>query len=216
MCGSVIGLLTLNLPMAVKISRRKMLPYILNYNLGRLLSYGIAGAIVGLLSLPLTSINGHVILHHLSVIVTIAMGIYLAGYFPKFAQVELIGAPIWNKLQPIRQRLLPVRNLLQAFLLGMVWGWLPCGLVYAALAVAATISEPIKSSMVMLAFGIGTLPSMIATGLFAGSLAFIARAKPLRQLAGISIIVIVLVTQFWPVDHGSSYNHSYNQEHPMS
>jgi uncharacterized protein len=141
MCGSVIGALTLTLPAHIREQPRKMLPFVLNYNIGRILSYSIAGGLVGLLASPLAQINGLPFLRYLSVLVMIGMGLYLAGWFPKFAHAEKIGAPIWRKLQPIGQKLLPVRSLKQAFLLGAVWGWLPCGLVYAGLAVAATTGD---------------------------------------------------------------------------
>ena len=215
MCGSIIGALTLSLPQEVRDSQRKMLPYVFNYNLGRLLSYGIAGAIVGLLSSPLIEFNGHLVLRYLSVMVMIAMGLYLGGWFPKFAQMERMGAPIWKRLQPIGQKLLPVRTLKQAFLLGTVWGWLPCGLVYAALAVAATVGEPVKASMVMLAFGVGTLPAVMGAGLFTGLLASMARAKHLRQIAGILIIAMALVTAFWPMAHHVHDNHTGHEHHVL-
>jgi len=214
MCGSVIGALTLSLPAEVRESQRKMLPYVFNYNLGRLLSYGAAGVIVGLLSVPLTAFNGHLVLRYLSIIVMIAMGLYLAGWFPKFAHMERLGAPIWKWLQPIGQKLLPVRKLSQAFLLGIVWGWLPCGLVYAALAVAATVGEPVKASLVMLAFGAGTLPAVMGAGMFTGLLASMARAKHLRQVAGVLIIAMALATAFWPMDHSGGHDHSVNHVHP--
>ena len=215
MCGSIIGALTLSLPQEVRESQRKMLPFVFNYNLGRLLSYSIAGAIVGLLSSPLTGFNGHLVLRYLSGIVMIAMGLYLAGWFPKFAYMERMGAPVWRKLQPIGQKLLPVKTLKQAFLLGTVWGWLPCGLVYAALAVAATVGEPVKASMVMLAFGAGTLPAVMGAGLFTGLLASMARVKHLRQIAGISIIAMALATAFWPMDHYVHDDHSGHEHHVL-
>lgn len=201
MCGSVIGALTLSLPKEVRESQRRMLPYVFNYNLGRILSYTVAGAIVGLLSSPLAHINGHTALRYLSIIVMVAMGLYLAGWFPKFAKMERLGAPFWRLLQPIGQKLLPVKAFSQAFWLGMVWGWLPCGLVYAALAVAATVGEPIKAALVMLSFGLGTLPAVMSAGLFAGLLASLARAKHMRQIAGVSIIVMALMTLLLPHQH---------------
>lgn len=206
MCGSVIGALTLSLPSEIRESQTKMFPYVFNYNLGRLLSYGIAGAIVGLLSSPLAIIDGYLILRYVSVVIMIGMGLYLAGWFPKFAHMERMGAPIWRWLQPIGQKLLPVRKLSQAFYLGIVWGWLPCGLVYAALAVAATAGEPVKAGLVMLAFGAGTLPAVMGAGLFTGFLSAMARAKHLRQIAGILIIAIALATVFWPLDHSEMHH----------
>lgn len=204
MCGSVIGALTLSLPAEIRENQSKMFPYVLNYNLGRLFSYGSAGAIVGILSSPLVEFNGHEVLRYVSLVVMVAMGLYLAGWFPKFARMERMGAPIWRWLQPIGQKLLPVKTRTQALFLGVIWGWLPCGLVYAALAVAATVGEPIKASMVMLAFGAGTLPAVMGAGLFTGLLAAMARAKHLRKIAGLSIIAMALVTTFWPMnmDHG--------------
>ncbi|EEF80702.1 sulfite exporter TauE/SafE family protein [Methylophaga thiooxydans] len=200
MCGSVIGALTLSLPVEVRESQRRMLPFVFNYNVGRILSYGVAGLIVGLLSTPLTQLNAHWVLRIVSVMVMIGMGLYLAGWFPKFARAERLGAPVWRLLQPIGQKLLPVKSYSQAFFLGMVWGWLPCGLVYAALAVAATAGDPVKGGLVMLAFGAGTLPAVMGAGLFTGMLAALARSKQLRQIAGVLIIVMAIATLFWPLE----------------
>lgn len=205
MCGSVIGALTLSLPVEVRESQRKMLPYVLNYNLGRILSYVIAGIIVGFLSSPLANFNGHLVLRTLSVVVMVAMGLYLAGWFPKFALMERMGAPIWRRLQPIGQKFLPVRGYSQAFFLGAVWGWLPCGLVYAALAVAATVGEPVTAAWVMLSFGLGTLPAVMGAGLFTGLLASLARAKHMRQVAGVLIIAMAIATLFLPSNHNSEH-----------
>lgn len=198
MCGSVIGALTLTLPAHIREQPRKMLPYVLNYNVGRILSYAIAGGIVGLLASPLAQINGLPFLRYLSALVMIGMGLYLAGWFPKFAHAEKMGAPIWRKLQPIGQKLLPVRSLKQAFLLGAVWGWLPCGLVYSGLAVAATTGDVWYSAAVMLAFGLGTLPAVMGAGMFAGMLASLARNQLFRKLAGVTIILMAILVVLWP------------------
>jgi hypothetical protein len=207
MCGSVIGALTLSLPSDIRESQRRMLPFVFNYNVGRILSYAIAGVIVGLLSSPLTQLNAHWLLRVLSVVVMVSMGLYLAGWFPKFARAEKLGAPVWRLLQPIGQKLLPVRSFSQAFMLGMVWGWLPCGLVYAALAVAATAGDPVKGGLVMLAFGAGTLPAVMGAGLFTGMLASLARSKSLRQTAGVLIILMALLSLLMPVP-GHNHQHA--------
>lgn len=215
MCGSVIGALTLSLPVEVRESQRKMFPYVFNYNVGRLLSYGVAGAIVGLISSPLAAFDGHTVLRYLSFIVMVAMGLYLAGWFPKFARMERLGGPIWKLLQPMGQKLLPVRKHSQAFFLGMIWGWLPCGLVYAGLAVAATSGDPVNGALIMLAFGAGTLPAVMGAGLFTGFLASMARMKHLRQIAGVSIILMALATVLWPMDHSGGHDHSTMTSHPV-
>ncbi|MDO8827239.1 sulfite exporter TauE/SafE family protein [Methylophaga sp.] len=214
MCGSVIGALTLTLPVEIRQQPRKMFPFVFNYNVGRILSYAIAGSIVGFLASPLAQINGLSVLRYLSVLVMIGMGLYLAGWFPKFAHAEKIGAPIWRKLQPIGQKLLPVRTLKQAFLLGAVWGWLPCGLVYAGLAVAATTGDPLYAASVMLAFGLGTLPAVMGAGMFAGMLASLARNQLFRKLAGLLIIVMALLLLLWP--HGGHHDHEQGEATPST
>lgn len=214
MCGSVIGALTLTLPAEIRQQPRKMFPFVFNYNVGRILSYAIAGGIVGFLASPLAQVNGLAVLGYLSVLVMIGMGLYLAGWFPKFAHAEKIGAPIWRKLQPIGQKLLPVRTLKQAFLLGAVWGWLPCGLVYAGLAVAATTGEPLYAASVMLAFGLGTLPAVMGAGMFAGMLASLARNQLFRKLAGLLIIVMALLLLLWP--HGEHHDHEQGETTPST
>ncbi len=213
MCGSVIGALTLSLPKEVRESQAQMFPYVLNYNLGRLLSYGIAGFIVGLVVSPIDEFGGHQILRYLSTIVMIAMGLYLAGWFPKFARMERIGAPVWKLLQPLGQKLLPVKRYSHAFFLGAVWGWLPCGLVYSALAISATMGDPLDSALVMLAFGAGTLPAVMGAGIFTGFLASLAKAKSLRQVAGVSIIVMALVAFFWPMSHQDHQHAGHEHVH---
>ena len=214
MCGSIIGALTLSLPVQIRRSRRRMLPYVFYYNLGRLLSYSLAGIIVGLFSFTLTTqTNGHIIIKYTSMIIMIAMGFYLAGWFPRFAKIEQVGAHIWKKLQPLGKKLIPVQTLSQACLLGMIWGWLPCGLVYAALAVAATSSQPIDASMVMLAFGAGTLPGVMSIGLFTEFLTSMARMKPLRRIAGISIIAISISTSLLPIYHNDNYDNHFHYEY---
>lgn len=208
MCGSIIGALTLSLPIKIRENRRKMLPYVFYYNLGRLLSYSLAGIIVGLFSYTLTTkTNGHMIIKYISIIIMMAMGFYLAGWFPRFAKIEQAGTYIWKIIQPIGKKLMPVQTLLQAFLLGMVWGWLPCGLVYSALAIATTSNQPINASIVMLAFGAGTLPGVMSIGFFTEFLTSMAKMKTLRQLAGISIIVISISNLLLPIYHSdTSYN----------
>jgi len=207
MCGSVIGALTLSLPSEVRENQRRMFPYVLNYNLGRLLSYGLAGSLVGWMSSPLADINGLQILQYVSVAIMVAMGLYLAGLFPNFARLERLGSPLWKMLQPLSQRLLPVQKQSQAFALGMVWGWLPCGLVYAALATAATSGGSSQGALVMIAFGLGTLPAVMGAGLFTGVLSVIGGSKRIRQSAGLVIILMALWTLLEPVDHSQHHGH---------
>lgn len=211
MCGSVIGALTLSLPAEIREQPRKMLPYVTLYNIGRVLSYTLAGVIVALLLSPLNDIGGLLILRYLAVAVMVAMGLYLAGWLPRFARIETLGVPLWRRLQPLGQKLLPVRTYTQALLFGMVWGWLPCGLVYAALAVAATTGDPVNGGLTMLAFGAGTLPAVMGAGMMTGLLASAARKPRVRQTAGLLIILMALASLLVPAIIGGDAHHHHAQ-----
>ena len=211
MCGSVIGALTLSLPASIRQSPRAMLPYVFNYNLGRIISYALAGLLVAALVSPLNDIGGLQWLRYLSVAFMVAMGLYLAGWLPRFAKIETIGTPIWRFLQPLGQKCLPVKSLKQAFAFGAIWGWLPCGLVYAALVMAATTGDAVTGGLTMLAFGLGTLPAVMGAGFFVGFLSAVARNIWFRRAAGILIILMAVAVLLAPSmlthDH-SGHQHS--------
>jgi sulfite exporter TauE/SafE len=119
--------------------------------------------------------EGIAVLRMIASILVIVMGFYIAGWFPQFSKIEKLGTPLWEILQPIGQRLLPVKNIWQAFLFGAVWGWLPCGLLYYVLLISPANDGAINSAMFMLVFGLGTLLPMMSAGFLTGRLA------PLRQ-----------------------------------
>jgi sulfite exporter TauE/SafE len=198
MCGGIIGALTLNLPKSIRDSRWRMLPYVVAYNLGRVTSYVFMGAIVGAAGAELMKMlapaHGHAILRWLAAAVMVAIGLYLAGWFPRFAMIEHIGTPIWRRLEPFGRSLLPVQSTIKAYAFGVIWGWLPCGLVYSALVWTATSSSAVQGGSFMLAFGVGTLPSMLTAGIVAGWIARLSRLPYLRQIAGLTLIVLAAAT----------------------
>ena len=97
------------------------------------------------------------------------------------------------------QGLVPVTNLPRALGLGVVWGWLPCGLVYSVLLIAATSAKPVDGAMIMLAFGVGTMPAMLMTGLGAAQVAKILRRKGARIGLGLLIVILGLLTIGMPL-----------------
>ena len=161
MCGSIIGTLTLSLSPEIRNNKKQLLPFVFNYNFGRITSYTIAGALVGaieaLLTMHFGETHGHRTLQLLSAAIMACAGLYIAGWFPRFAYIEKVGTRFWKKIEPYGRKLIPVKNRTQAYLFGMVWGWLPCGLVYAALTLAATAGDVSKSALTMLAFGLGVI-----------------------------------------------------------
>jgi sulfite exporter TauE/SafE len=200
MCGSIIGTLTLSLKPEIRNNRRSLLPYVLNYNFGRITSYALAGFLVGFIQaifiLPFGLEHGHRILQLLSAAVMTGAGLYLAGWFPRFAYIEKAGSRLWKLIEPYGRKLIPVSTHTQAYLFGMVWGWLPCGLVYAALALAATADTPSSAAMTMLAFGLGTLPSVLGVGIMTDILTKLSQMHRFKQVTGLLLIIIALIALF--------------------
>ena len=196
MCGSIIGTLTLSLSPEIRNNKKRLLPFVFNYNFGRITSYAIAGALVGaieaLLTMHLGETHGHRFLQLLSAVIMASAGLYIAGWFPRFAYIEKTGMLLWKKIEPYGRKLIPVKNLKQAYLFGMIWGWLPCGLVYSALALAATAGDASKSSLTMLAFGFGTLPAVIGVGVMTQLLTRLSRIKRFKEAVGLLMIILAL------------------------
>lgn len=200
MCGSIIGTLTLSLKPEIREKKSKLYPYVLTYNLGRITSYTIAGILIGaiefILTRPLGEGHGHRVLQILSALIMAGAGFYIAGWFPQFAYIEKSGSWIWKKLEPLGRKLIPVQTLTQGYLFGMVWGWIPCGLVYSTLALAATTGDVVKSTLTMLFFGLGTLPAVMGLGIMASSLARLAKMERFRQAVGVMFIILALFAAF--------------------
>lgn len=197
MCGSIIGTLTLSLSADIRNNKALLLPFVFNYNLGRIISYTLAGSLAGLIGVlivtPFDNIHGHRILQLLSATVMLSAGLYIAGWFPRFAYIEKMGTTLWKKIEPFGRRLIPVKTGTQAYLFGMVWGWLPCGLVYTALAVSATTGDVARSALTMLSFGAGTLPAVMGVGIMTSLLTRLSRIQRFRQIIGLFMIALALL-----------------------
>ena len=147
-------------------------PMQLAYSGGRIVSYGIAGAIAG--GIGGTVLLTQSVLPAQTVLAAIAngllmlLGLHLAGVGSWVARLERLGAPVWRRLAPLGRRFMPVDTPPRAFAIGLLWGWLPCGLVYSTLALAMMSGNTAEGALVMLAFGLGTLPNLVAAGLFIG------------------------------------------------
>ena len=196
MCGSISSVLTFSLPQKAREHTPALISYLGFYNLGRLLSYTIAGSLAGAfgsqLLYSISPQNGHKILLLLSTMMLVAVGLYLAGWFPKFAYIERIGVPFWKKIEPLGRKLLPVKSPFQALLYGMIWGWLPCGLVYSALLIALTQGQALQGGLFLFIFGLGTLPSLLSSGFFAGKFLSIAQNPKIRAYAGLLLIILAV------------------------
>ncbi len=208
MCGGIVGALTMGLPDRVRQSTHRLLPYLLVYNSGRLLSYGAAGFIIGLatatagsffqMRYPIGGIVGGLFM--------IALGIYIGGWFQTMVVLERAGAVIWRRIEPLGRKLMPVQTLPHALGLGLLWGWLPCGLVYSTLAWSATAASAAGSAMLMLAFGVGTLPMLMVIGGFAHKLQAITQNRWTRYLAGVLLILFGVMILFKALSGGHHHH----------
>lgn len=191
MCGGVVGTLCSGAPADLRERPLSQLRLGLGYNAGRIASYALFGAIAGGFGALLERVDAvhgmQIGLRLASGLLMLGVGLYLAGVWRKYALVERLGAPVWRLVEPLARRVLPVRSTGGALLLGALWGWMPCGLVYAALAVAVSAGTPAKGALVMAAFGLGTLPTLLALGTLAGLLAKLARRAWVRRGAGLAI-----------------------------
>lgn len=206
MCGGIIGALTFSLPEEIRNNRWRLVPFVSAYNLGRISSYTVAGALAGGLGDQLLNLSpeyGHRVLQGFATLLMIGIGLYLAGWFPAFARIENLGRPIWKKLEPIGQKILPVRSPGHAFLFGVVWGWLPCGLVYSALIWSSSTHSFQDGAMFMIAFGAGTLPTVMTAGILTGWFVRLSRLPYVRPIVGLTIIFLALVTGYLALNHGS-------------
>ena len=196
MCGGISGLFAVN---ASATSLRRDLPMAIAYNVGRVLSYIVLGAAVALLGQSLVDAIPRltVPVRLLSGLLIVLVGLQVAFNWRALAPIEKAGAGLWRRIAPAAQGLLPVTSAPKALGLGLLWGWLPCGLVYSVLLLAATTANAATGGLVMLAFGLGTMPAMIATGLSASKLS--ATMSRHRLGAGLLIILLGLATLAMPV-----------------
>lgn len=184
MCGGIVGALSMG-----GTARWSMH---LAYNGGRILSYAAAGAIAGALGAASMGLEGQVparlIFYFIANLMLVAMGLYLLGVTRALAFTERAGQSLWRRLQPLTRRFLPVRSVAQAFPLGVLWGWLPCGLVYSALATALSTGSAGRGALSMLAFGLGTLPNLLLAGIVLARLNEFVRRPIVRTLSGLLVL----------------------------
>ncbi len=195
MCGGIVGALTASLSADVRNSRLRLFITQLAYNTGRVASYVAAGVMAGVLGQQASVMEltgGFPLGRVVAGVIMILLGFYLGGWWHALRWLERLGAYLWKFIEPLGRRFIPVRHPGQALLLGLVWGWLPCGMVYAALALALASGSGADGGVIMLAFGAGTLPTMLTLGVAFSSLGRWVRDERVRKLAGISVMLLGL------------------------
>jgi sulfite exporter TauE/SafE len=189
MCGAIVVLLEQG-------DFKSQWPRRLAYNGGRLGFYALLGAIAGAGGGVLTKIagvnTGLVILRLIAGLLVLAIAMNLLFNWSATRFLEEAGSRIWQKLAPLARHVLPARTITTAAAAGFLWGALPCGLVYSAVALGATSGSATGGASTMLAFWLGTLPAMLLAGASARRLASLKSRRGFRLAAGAVMVVIGL------------------------
>ena len=210
MCGGIVSSLNMGLTLQTP-SYRFFLS--LFYNLGRLTTYGLLGLVIGGFSAQLLKWlpDPHMFSRWVSGVFFILVGLYISQWHTGLRWFEKIGQPIWQKIEPLGRSYLPAQNIKSAYLLGMVWGWLPCGLVYSALALALSSGGVAQGGLTMLAFGLGTLPMLLIMGHLAHNLKQLLQIKWLRYALGVVLMAwgLLLITgwDIFSLHQGHAHHH---------
>jgi sulfite exporter TauE/SafE len=192
MCGGIVGALSFGLPDS---GRRWSI--LIAYNAGRISSYTVAGALMGALGFYFSGLlpvqTAQRLLLTLAGLFLVLMGLYLAGWWNALSRVERFGGLLWRRIEPLGRGLLPVRSVHQGFALGLLWGWLPCGLVYSALVWTVAAGGALQGASLMFAFGLGTLPNLLLMGVAAAQIQRWVRNPAIRAIAGALVILFGLM-----------------------
>ncbi|MBF0628773.1 MAG: sulfite exporter TauE/SafE family protein [Magnetococcales bacterium] len=219
MCGGIIGAISYHLSSGVAEEKRPIWPFLLAANLGRLVSYALAGGVVAIsgrtVFATLSPEYGHTLLQGFAGLILVGNGLFLMGRFPEMHRIERWGGHLWHLLEPFARRFMTPRTLGQAFLFGVVWGWFPCSLVYGALLWSSGSCSALSGAAVMLLFGVGTLPVMLSAGWLAGSLIRFGRWSRIGRvtamiLLGIGIFNLILLGLDVHNPHLHELNHFTN------
>ena len=179
MCGGIAS--------AVGLGSSKRQSLIFAYHLGRIGSYAALGYFLGaaasMVDLPAWRLG----LRALAAFMLIAMGLYTANWWLGLKHLERLGASLWRPIQNLSRPLLPATKIHQALTLGLAWGFLPCGLIYSALAWASAHASGQEAAVLMFFFGIGTVPAMLTASLGANWVSQTLKRPWVRQLIGASL-----------------------------
>lgn len=173
--------------------------YSLLFQLGRIASYAMLGALLAtgiqLFGNTAESALPQIgrMLRWLASGMLVVMALSIAGWGGLSTRLEKMGAVIWSRLRPVSRHLLPVDSNGKALAIGGLWGLMPCGMIYSALAWAALSANPLHSAALMACFGLGTAPSMLGIGGISGSFKSALRRPGYRLLfAGLLIALAIL------------------------
>lgn len=166
------------------------------FSLGRVLSYGLAGLALGSVSQVLQMAAPSIVpwARLLSGLLLLALAFYAGRWWMGLARVEKLAGVFWKAIQPATAALFPPRSGFAALGLGALWGWIPCGMVYSALAWAVLAGPPVHAFTLMLFFGLGTLPAMLSAGAMSRGMANVLEKTAVRNAGALLLLCFALWT----------------------
>lgn len=205
MCGGIAAALNLGGARSPAVT--------LAYHAGRIASYTLLGAVLGFAAGSLDIAAWTIGLRYLAGLLLIGMGLYIANWWRGMALLERLGASLWQPVQQLSSRWLPLRHWPQGMALGLCWGLMPCGLIYSSLAWAATAQNAVTSALMMLLFGLGTLPAMLSTSVGAARLQAVLRRRGLKLAIALLLIGSGSWTLYITAAHAGHVDHTGHPAH---
>jgi sulfite exporter TauE/SafE len=205
MCGAFALTIGLGTASALANARRQFL-----YSLGRIFTYSFAGAVAGFAGMRLTRYTGQAF-HAQAALAMVAgallvvQGMHSAGFLPRFWKRHSVAG--FCPSHGLFRSFLTAPGWHNAFLAGLLTGFLPCGLVYAYLVLAAGSGNIVTGMAIMALFGAGTVPLMVLTGVGSSFLTVNARHYLFRAAA-----VCVIATGVITINRGIGWARSSTTE----
>jgi sulfite exporter TauE/SafE len=190
MCGGIASAFSFAIPKG-----QAQFPYIISYNLGRILSYTLAGAMTGFIG-GIATINirsSLPVLQIISIVFLVLLALYIGDWYKGLSVLEKLGGTLWKRISPISKKLIPFKNPLYTVAYGAIWGWLPCGLVYSVLTWSLASESALQGALIMFSFGLGTLPTLLAASLGASFLVPIFQHNMTRKLISLLLLVFAFI-----------------------
>lgn len=189
MCGGLVGAINLCLP-----QHGKRAHIWIGLSAGRITGYVVGGFAAGAIGWALSGGASNLVfvqrvLAVLAGVLLILMGLAIMGWSASIIWTERLGKKVWARIQPIWQRFLPPRTFPGALMAGLLWGWLPCGLVYGIWISALASGDPLDGALIMFAFGLGTLPNVLTLAWLSRRFTRFLQNPLLRRVAGAVVIV---------------------------
>ncbi|MDN3454021.1 MULTISPECIES: sulfite exporter TauE/SafE family protein [unclassified Psychrobacter] len=218
MCGGLVTAFGLSMKDASPAKRRAL---VATYHLGRLSSYALLGLIAGLIGTTVLAplMMGNSMPRILLGLVLVFVGVTMLGA-PFLNKLERFGMRFWQYLSPLRQKVFPLNTFPRALTAGLLWGFLPCGLVYGALLIAVVAHNPLSGAALMFVFGLGTIPMLVATHETVGWLRDKIGRFRLRQLngavmvlSGLAVAVVPMVMASMHGGHGDGHAQMDHSNH---